>query len=159
MQRTMNRRLCVLGLASLLIILAGITVAYAQPVKKTTDFACPNRAEPVGLVMDNRSNVYTACGQTGQIFCLPSGGESIMYAQVKDTPTVLAVDNKQTLYVGTDSGRIHAVLRDGNVREAYRCEGRVVGLSVDRDGGLIIAMENGAVISVKRKELTLKESN
>ncbi|BDQ38836.1 hypothetical protein SYK_31960 [Pseudodesulfovibrio nedwellii] len=154
MQKTMNRRLCVLGLTGLLIMLAGITVAYAQPVKKTTDFACPNRAKPVGLVMDNRSNVYTACGQTGQIFCLPSGGEPIMYAQVEDTPTVLAVDSKQTLYVGTASGRVLAVTRNGSVREAYRCDGRIIGLSVDRDGGLVIGMGNGSVITVERKELT-----
>ena len=154
MQRTMNRRLCVLGLAGLLIILAGIAVAYAQPVKNTTGFTCPNRAEPVGLVMDNRSNVYTACGLTGQVFCLPPGGEPIPYAQIKDTPTVLAVDNKRTLYIGTESGRIHAVALDGSVREAYQCDDRIIGLSVNRDGGLIIAMGNGSVITVERKELT-----
>nr|WP_321512751.1 hypothetical protein [uncultured Pseudodesulfovibrio sp.] len=153
MQRTMYRQLCVLCLTGLFLILAGTVGASDQPARNTTGIICPNSAEPIGLVMDSRSNVYTACGMTGQIFCLPPGGDPVSYAEVEGTLTALAVDSRRILYIGTESGQIHAITLDGSVHEVHRCTSRIIGLSADRDGGLIIAMGNGTVVTVEREEL------
>ena len=119
--------------------------------------AGPCLAGTTGLVMDSRGYAYTADSGTGCILCLTPDGERIVHARVDDVPTALAVDTLRTLFVGTNSGRIYAVLLDGSVSLVHTCPGRVTGLDVDRDGSLLAATMDGAVIRVPREAFVWEE--
>ena len=110
-------------------------------------------AHPVGLVMDSRANAYTVDRFTGKVFCLPAGSEPVHYATISGEPTALAVDHRRTLFVGTKAGHILAVDRDGTVTEISRCPKSVAGLTMDRDGSLLIATGGEAIIRMKRADL------
>ncbi|NDV19368.1 hypothetical protein GO013_08050 [Pseudodesulfovibrio sp. JC047] len=102
--------------------------------------------------MDKKHTVYTACAQTGEIFCSTFGGKTVLYATVDETATALAVDHERIVYVGTQSGRIFAVRLDGRIDEVYRGTQRIVGIGIDRDAGLHIAMEDGTLVRVPAKK-------
>lgn len=151
MQGKDHCRLSFLWIAGLFMLLALPGSAWAWPEESWN--ATEVTAHPMGLVMDYRSNAYTVDRVTGKVFCLPAGGEPIHYATIDGAPTSLAVDRQATLFVGTASGSVLAVKRDGGVFEACRCPAPVRGMSVDRDGSLLIATEGGTVIKKKRTEL------
>lgn len=104
----------------------------------------------VGLALDNRGSMYTADSRTGHVFCLPPKSSPVLLAKVPGRPTVLTVDRLRNVFVGTENGTVYLVSLDGSVDEAYRCASRPVGMEVDRDGGLIIAMEKGGIVRVAR---------
>lgn len=149
MQGNYTNRLVVFGLAGA-IVLAGMIVASAAPAESRMPVLRSVMKEPVGLVVDNRANAYTADRATGRVFCLAANSEPVHFATVEGQPTALAVDNRRTVFVGTTSGQVHAVSRDGVVKMAYQCDAPIAGLDVDRDGGLLIATQRGAVIKVDR---------
>jgi len=143
--------LMIAGLTGI-IVLAGLAVVPASVAESRSPVLRCVMKEPVGLVVDNRANAYTADRETGRIYCLPADGAPLHFATVDGRPTTLAVDRHRTLYVGTASGLIHAVRQDGIVRVAYRCRDHVAGLDVDRDGGLLIATQEGMIIKVARSD-------
>lgn len=151
MQGKYRCRLSVLGIAGM-ILLAGLSSASAQPDGGRRARLLAVVPNPVGLVMDFWANTYTVDRCTGMVFCLPWGSEPVHYATIEGEPTSLAVDRKRTLYIGTVSGHVLAVHRDGTVTEACQCAGPVAGLTVDRDGGLFIATGNGAIFKMDRME-------
>lgn len=111
---------------------------------------CSGLAGPDGLVLDNRGNAYTVCRDEGLVWCVPPDGEPIPLARV-DAPTCLAVDRLLTVFVGTASGDIVAVMPDGTSSRVHRFRNGVTGLSLDRDGALVAATADGAIIRVPRK--------
>lgn len=153
MQGKYRCRLNVFGIAGLMVLMAGLAVASAEPSGERGAGTMSGVTAPVGLAMDFWANAYTVDKTTGKVFCLPAGSEPVHYATVEGIPTTIAVDRQRTLFVGTASGHVLAVRRDGTVTEACRCRGPVAGLAVDRDGGLLIATTKGTVIRVDRKEL------
>lgn len=153
MQCKYYRRLNIVSMAIFLTLIAGLTVSSAQSGVNRKATVLPTGVEPIGLTMDFWANAYTVDRSTGKVFCLPAGSEPVHYATLDAAPTSLAVDSHRTLFVGTTSGDIMAVRRDGKVTLACRCSGPVVGLAVDRDGGLLIATAGGGVHKVRRSEL------
>lgn len=110
----------------------------------------------VGLVMDGRGYAYTASRQTGDVFCLPPASEPVLLARLEGTPSVLAADRLRNVFVGTEEGTIYCVSLDGSVTEAYRCSACPVGMAVDRDGGLVVALEGGSIVRVQRRQFFRK---
>lgn len=152
MQGKNHCRLTVLGFICFIVLLTWAEFGQAQP-KVDPEKAKAVTAQPVGLVMDFRGTAYTADRVTGEVFCLPAGENPVHYATIDGEPTALAVDRQRTVYVGTSAGRILAVGRDGTIREAWRCSEAVTGLTVDRDGDLLIVTGNGTVIKRRRSAL------
>ena len=152
MHETRSRRFIILMIAFMSFVLTGMALASAGPKEDITEIICPAQIKPVGLAIDHRSTVYMACGQTGQIFCLPPNGVPVEFVRLEEKPTALAMGHEKILFVGTEIGRVFAITPDGSVKEAYRASSRVAGLSVDRDNGLIIALEDGTVVKIKRQE-------
>ena len=102
----------------------------------------------VGLVQDRRGHLYAASQATGEVFCVPPTGATLVLAQVPGEPTSLAVSRSRTVFVGTQSGMVYGVLPDGSVVEACRVDGPATGLAVDRDGALMVATPGGVVVRV-----------
>jgi len=144
-------RLGLAGIAGTLILMAGMAVASAQPEEKNVAIA--GITTPTDLVMDARSNAYIADTASGKVYCLPGGGKPVLFATIPGAPTTLAVSQERTLFVGTQSGRVYMITQSGDVAEAYDCRTSIAGLSVDRDGGLVIATTQGAIIKVTRNEI------
>ena len=140
-----------------LLLLLAVPGAAAEP--GTGRDAAAVTAHPVGLVVDSRANAYTVDRVTGKVFCLPGGSEPIHYATIRGEPTTLAVDRRRTLFIGTVAGHVLAVHLDGTVCEACRCPHGVTGLAVDRDGGLLITTGNGALIRMRRADLSLERQD
>ncbi len=155
MQGTYRCRLSVMGITGVMIMLASLAVASAEPGGERGPATLAVVDNPVGLTMDFWANAYTVDRNTGKVFCLPAGSEPVHYATVEGEATTLPVDRERTLFVGTTSGHVLAVKRDGSVFEAYRCPGSVAGLTVDRDGGLLIATDRGTITRLRRSELVV----
>jgi hypothetical protein len=153
MQGKNHSRLNSLWITGLLLLLA---VPGAAAEQGADPDATSVTAHPVGLVVDSRANAYTVDRVTGKVFCLLPGNEPIHYATISGEPTTLAVDRRRTLFIGTATGHILAVLLDGTVCAAFRCPHSVTGLAVDRDGGLLITTGNGTLVKVRRAELVMK---
>jgi len=153
MQGKNHCRLNMVWIAGLIVLLA-VPGAAAEPERGRDADGVP--AHPVGLVMDSRANAYTVDRVTGKVFCLLAGSEPVHYATISGEPTALAVDRRRTLFIGTATGHVLAVHRNGAICEACRCPHRVTGLAVDRDGGLIIATGGGTLIKMRRADLSLK---
>lgn len=134
-----------------LIIFTALAAASAQPTRSKGTLAT-GLSGTTGLVMDSRSYVYTADGASGRIYCIPPDGEPIVYATMEKPATALALDHHRTLFVATNDGLIHGIRLDGDRFEAYRSSAPVAGLSVDRDGNLIVALTTGTLIKVKIEE-------
>ncbi len=84
---------------------------------------------------------------------IPPSTDPILLAKIPGTPTALAVDRLRNVFVGTESGTVFLVALDGGVREVHKLAARPVGLTLDRDGTLIIATETGHIVRVKRAEM------
>ncbi|BCS90056.1 hypothetical protein [Pseudodesulfovibrio sediminis] len=136
-----------------MLLVAGL--AMAGPPKE--ERLISGVSQPVGLVRDTWANLYYADMDTGQIFCLPHDGEPTLYATIEGAPTALAIDTVQTLYIGTETGTIFAVLQNGSMVEAYHCHGSVAELNLDRDGGLVVFLRNGTILRVNREQLILHQ--
>ncbi|EGB16416.1 hypothetical protein DND132_3213 [Pseudodesulfovibrio mercurii] len=109
-----------------------------------------------GLVLDGRGYAYTMDREAGTILCVPPDGRPMVYAHV-DGPTALAVDRLRTLFVGTAGGDIFAVTPDGAMDRVFRCGCRVSGLSLDRDGNLLVATDKGALLRLVREDLRFSD--
>lgn len=105
----------------------------------------------VGLTMDLRGNLYTADAKTGYVFCIPPVSDPVLLARVPGIPTALAVDRQRNVFVTTEGGTVYLVALDGSVTATHRCDSRPVGITVDRDGGLVIATEEGMIVKVRRE--------
>lgn len=150
MQGKHHRRLNVFWVIGLIAALAGTAAAQGgRAIPGVT-------GRPVGLVMDSRAVAYTVDRDTGKVFRLAEGDEPVHYATIEEEPTSIAVDRQRTLFIGTTSGQVLAVRMDGAVRHACRCPAPVSGLAVDRDGGLLVTMDNGALLKVRRRDLALE---
>ncbi|TDT90725.1 hypothetical protein EDC59_102155 [Pseudodesulfovibrio indicus] len=112
---------------------------------------CSGLAEPDGLVMDNRGNVYTICRGDGVVWCVPPEGEPVAFARV-DAPTCLTVDRLRTVFVGTASGDIFAITPDGVADRIHRCRTGLTGLTLDRDGNLVAATADGMIVRIARED-------
>jgi sugar lactone lactonase YvrE len=80
----------------------------------------------------------------------------MVYARVAN-PTALAVDQLRTLFVGTASGTIFAVTPDGLASRVHECGSRVAGLSLDRDGNLLVVTGKGAILRLERGKLRFSD--
>lgn len=148
-------RLTLLGFLVSLALLTGSAIASAEG--REPGVICEDLPGTIGLVMDSRGNAYTVSRATGQVLCVPPGEEPMVYARVDDTPTVLAVDSLRTVFVGTESGGVYAVMLDGSVSRVHTCDSRVSGLDIDRDGSLIVVTGRGAIIKVEREDFIWKD--
>lgn len=153
MKSSVISRLTAAGIVVAVITLTALVVVTAKAQSNEGEILCSGLSGSAGMVMDSRRNVYTADRATGYVFCLPPGGDPVLYAKVPGTPTALAVDMVRTVFVSTQSGMIYRIARNGRVEEAYLCDASPVGLGVDRDGGLIIMTDDGVVMKVDRNEL------
>lgn len=117
---------------------------------------CSGLAEPDGLVLDSRGYAYTVCRGDGLVWCVPPDGEPVAYARV-EAPTCLAVDRVRTVFVGTASGDIVAVLTDGTASRVHRCQSGVTGLNLDRDGNLVAVTTDGAITRIPRETFRLND--
>lgn len=155
MQGSLFSRSVLIGVLGLLILVvasfAGATVAAKdRPFDPNGRVVSSGSVGNVGLALDTRGNLYTADSQTGHVYCVPPQSSAVLLAKVPGTPTVLTVDKLRNVFVGTESGEVFLVSLDGLVAEVYRCAARPVGLSVDRDGGLVVATEDGVIRKVER---------
>lgn len=150
---------CVFGSLVVAIVLVVGTLAGASVTATDLGERQGNRVvtsgfpETVGLALDSRGNMYTADSRTGYVFVVPPTSSPVLLAKVPGHPAVLAVDRLRNVFVGTEAGAVYMVALDGSIQEAYRCDARLVGLDIDRDGGLVIAMEGGVIMRVERGEL------
>ncbi len=126
--------------------------AMSATAQEREAILCSGLQDTIDLVMDNRGTLYTADRSTGSIFCHPPGDDPILFAQVPDAPTSLAVDKKRNVFVGTQNGTIFRISLDGSVSEIHRCQASPVGIVIDRDGDLIIATLGGDIIRVKHTD-------
>ena len=109
-----------------------------------------------GLALDPRGYAYTLAPDAGTVLCIPPGGNPMVYARVAN-PTALAVDRLRTLFVGTASGTIFAVTPDGLASRVHECGSRVAGLSLDRDGNLLVVTGKGAILRLERGKLRFSD--
>ena len=121
-----------------------------------TGVICADLPGTAGLALDNRGYAYTVDCAAGKVLCVPPDGEPVVYARIT-APTALAVDELRTLFVGTAAGDIYAVTLDGSVSRVHRCPTRVSGLSLDRDGNLLIATTGGAILRLAREDFRFEE--
>ncbi|MCJ2164572.1 MULTISPECIES: hypothetical protein [unclassified Pseudodesulfovibrio] len=152
MQGTLSCRLCLLAFITLTTLSAGPATSFAEQGGESS-VVISGLPDATGLVMDNRGNAYMVGKCCGQVLIVPPGGTPMEYARIEGTPTVLAVNRLRTVFVGTESGAIHAILPDGTVSRVHACGSPVTGLSLDRDGNLFIAMGNGSIIRIARSDL------
>jgi len=157
MQKTTFSRLAIAGVITILIMITGLVTVAAQAQGKTEHVLTSGIPNPTGLAMDNRCNFYTADRNTGYVFCIPPDSDPILLAKVPDTPTAVAVDRLRNVFVGTEGGSVYLVSLDGDVVEAYRCNARPMGLEIDRDGGLVIATDEGEIVKVERKAFRISK--
>ncbi|MGL1861694.1 MAG: hypothetical protein OCC46_04125 [Pseudodesulfovibrio sp.] len=158
MKKSLISRLAVVGICIALVAttaLAAMNVSAQSAQPGQEHVLCSGLPGTVGLAMDKRGNLYTAERQTGHIFCVPPTSDPILLAKVPGTPTALTVDKLRNVFVSTMEGTVYLVALDGTVETAYQCQSKLVGLNIDRDGGLVIATEEGQIIKVKRKDLLL----
>ncbi|QGY38807.1 hypothetical protein GM415_01190 [Pseudodesulfovibrio cashew] len=149
---------CVLVVAMTVMLLA-VSNALAAPGGKSAPMGhvlCRVMPTAVGLVLDKRGNLYTADRDTGCVYCLTPSSGTVLLARVPGEPRVLAVDRLRTVYVGTGEGAVYAVSLAGEVGEVCRFGTGVVGMVVDRDGGLAVVLANGAVMRVDRERFRMQ---
>lgn len=150
MPRRNVSRLIVVSIVTTCFLITAFVAIAAQAQEKKVQTLSMRMPAMIGLVADNRLNLYTVSSHTGNVFCIPPESKPILIAKVPGIPTSLSVDRQRNVFVGTEGGTIYLVSREGNVTEAYHCRSCPVGLEMDRDGGLIIAMESGDIIKVDR---------
>ena len=94
-------------------------------------------------------------GQTSRARCsaCPPGASLSTTATISGVPTALAVNHRRTLFIGTKAGHVLAVDRSGAITEICHRPKSVAGLTIDRDGSLLIATGGEAIIRINRSEL------
>ena len=152
MKETIVSRMVIICFAATLILMTAFIAATAAQGQAGRNLFS-GTSNPAGLAMDSRCNIYTVDKKTGHVFCIPPDSVPVLLASVEGAPTTLAVDRFCNVFVGTQGGQIFIVEQNGNVTEAYKCRSRPVGLSIDRDGALVIATEKGNIIRINRRDL------
>ena len=104
----------------------------------------------VGLVSDMRGNLYAADRSTGTIYCIAPDSTPIPLATIPATPITLAVDSMRTVFVAAMDGTIHSVTPDGQVRMIRQLSRCPNGITVDRDGNLLVSIANGSIVRIER---------
>ncbi|QJB55114.1 hypothetical protein [Pseudodesulfovibrio sp. zrk46] len=146
---SLSFRLTISVLLACAMVVLSTNICMAEAQGRILGQGLPNT---VGLAQDHRGLLYTANKVTGDVFCLPPESDPVLLARVPGVPTSVAVDRLRNVFVGTEAGSVFVVSLDGSVREVYHCCGAPVGLDIDRDGGLLIAMEDGVIVRVDRKD-------
>lgn len=111
---------------------------------------------PVGLVLDRRGNLYAASRETGDVYCMAMSSSPVLLGRVPGRPTSLALSYVREVFVGTESGVVYGVHTDGLVEPVCKVGSQVSGLAVDRDGNLLIATDDGVIVTVGRDRLGRK---
>ncbi|WFS63502.1 hypothetical protein LF599_04870 [Pseudodesulfovibrio thermohalotolerans] len=134
----------------LVMILPGAVLpALGDEARQTI---CSDLPGAAGLALDGRGNAYTTNCAANEVLCVPPDGDPVVYAKV-EAPTALAVGRSRTVFVGTVSGAIFLIASDGSVSRAYDCGRPVSGLSIDRDGNLLVATGEGSILRLARENL------
>jgi len=152
-------RFTVLGMALALMLVSGILALTPLSTEVRAADDCVLAAgmpATVGLVQDRRGNLYAADPATGDVYCMPPESAPLLLARVPGKPSSLAVNHMRTVFVGTKSGVVYGILPNGSVGVACRVNSPALGLTVDRDGGLMVATARGQVVRIPRKEIGLK---
>ena len=105
----------------------------------------------VGLASDGRGNLYSADGLTGDVYVIPPDMKPVLLGQIQGTPSFVAVDRMRRVFVADKGGDVHAIQLDGGVRVIHSAGTRPVGLSVDRDGDLRLALQDGGIARIPRE--------
>jgi len=142
---------------ALVLILTSLAGASATAQSQGGNVLCSGLPCTVGLTIDKRGNLYTAEPSTGHVFCIPPDTSPILLAKVTGRPTAVAVDRLRNVFVGTESGVIYLVTLDGSVSKAHTLGCSPVSIVIDRDGGLIIATNDGQIVTVKRSDLVIQQ--
>ncbi len=141
---------------SVLAICSFTIIFLAQPrfpllrKKQRKHASLPHDA--IDIAIDTRCNLYTACRETGHVFCIPPNSEPSCWKNT-ESPTVLTVDSLRNVFVGSENGGIYLITQDGNLNEICRIDKKPIGLELDRDGTLLIGTSHGRIIRVTRSEL------
>jgi ABC-type sugar transport system permease subunit len=134
------RVLIVLGLAGNI----AFAVAYSRPA--TAPFLVPQQARSAQVIMATRASTHAVLAATnGNALLLYENGHRTHQTQLAAViGGVAAAPDGHTIYVGTSDGTV-AMLDDALARRrSLQVTGRVVGLAVTPQGGLLVADGQGA---------------
>ncbi|WP_319471898.1 hypothetical protein [uncultured Pseudodesulfovibrio sp.] len=141
-----------------IIIFGATTLSLAQTATTGKHASLPHDA--IDIAIDTRCNLYTACRESGHVFCIPPNSEAILLGKISETPAVLTVDALRNVFVGTENGGIYLITQDGDLHEVCRIDRKPIGLEMDRDGTLLVGTSHGRIIRVTRSELQqIQEKN
>lgn len=150
-------RFIVAGVAGIILAVGTLTTIAASAQENMSErIVCSGVSNPAGVAVDNRCNIYTVDKKTGSVFCISPSTNPVLLGTVPGIPTSLAVNSARTIFIGTENGQIFLLTLDGTLAKAYRCHSAPTGLDVDRDGGLIVAMRTGEIITIRRSDFTLE---
>lgn len=139
----------------LVVVLGGVLFLIPQRsiAGEGPSSVCRVPSTAIGLVSDYRSILYTADRASGEVLSFSLAGEPVLLGRVTGHPAVIAVDCSRTVFIGTEEGVVYSLSGEGRVREVYRISEQPVGMTVDRDGALLIAKTGGAVVRVSRSHM------